>query len=94
MELVPRKHLNIKINNINVKMNSTKSSYEIVVNFIGNDRHVVLCRHLKNIEQMRSSVDRTAWIGWVVYYNGRCVLVDLRLQLLEIHLPSSLRLIE
>ena len=68
-------------------------TYKECVDLIGEDRHLVPAGHLQDVTDVLFGEDRAARIGRAVDHDARRVVVDLRLQVLQVHLPRLLRLL-
>ena len=65
-------------------------TYEMFINFIGDDWDLVSLGQLQNGQEMIAAEDRAAGVGGIVDENRcRCV-VDQRLQVIQVYLPVLL----
>ena len=70
-----------------------RQSYEIIINFVRDDGHVVSGCHLQDVDQVSSTVDRSARVRRIVDDNGCGLVIDLRFQFLQVNLPAAFRLL-
>lgn len=69
-------------------------TYKVVVNLVCNNWHIIAFGHLQNSIQVGAGVDGTARVGRIIK-NNRCrLVVNLRLQMFQIHFPTAFRLIK
>ena len=67
-------------------------TYEVIVDFVGDNGHVISGGNLQDVVQVVDVEDRTARIRRIVDHNGRRLVIDLRFQVLQVDFPVAIRL--
>lgn len=71
---------------------NNSGTYHVLVNLIGYNGYVITSGDVENVKYMVATEHRAARIRRIVYNNRRGWFVDLRLQVVQIDLPTEFRL--
>ena len=64
--------------------------YHSSIDFICYDGYFLSLRHCQDVEQVLARVDRATGVAGIVEKKGSCVVINLPLQVLQVHLPTLL----